>query len=268
MSIRSITLVAALIVGGCNAPEPAATTTTAALPRPIDTASENVYRHAVKNAERSAADVSRDAGRKPAEVMAFLAIEPGMHVLDMFSGGGYYTELLSYVVGPDGSVTAQSNKAYAGFSGDESKARYLDNRLPNTSVLMAENNELELDADTYDAVTMILAYHDIYFADAEIGWPLIDGPKLLAELYKGMKSGALLGIVDHNAAPGSPSTTGGTTHRIDVNTVISEVEAAGFVLDERSDLLRNDNDDYEKTVFDPETRGKTDRFVLRFHKPE
>ncbi len=71
-----------------------------------------------------------------------------------------------------------------------------------------------------------------------------------------------------SAVPGSPSTTGGTTHRIDVDTVVSEVEAAGFVLDERSDLLRNSDDDYEKTVFDPATRGVTDRFVLRFHKPE
>lgn len=268
MSIRSITLFAALVISGCNAPDTTETITTAAPAQPVVTASENIYRQAVDNAQRSAADVSRDANRNPAEVLAFFAIEPGMHVLDMFSGGGYYAELLSYVVGPRGTVTAQSNKAYANFSGEESKARYFDNRLPNTSILMAENNELKLDADTYDAVTMILAYHDIYYADAEAGWSLIDGPNLLAELYKGMKNGAVLGIVDHNAAPGSPSTTGGTTHRIDVDTVVSEVEAAGFVLDERSDLLRNNDDDYEKTVFDPATRGMTDRFVLRFRKPE
>jgi predicted methyltransferase len=43
---------------------------------------------------------------------------------------------------------------------------------------------------------------------------------------------------------------------------------AGFVLDGQSDILRNPDDDYEKTVFDPELRGKTDRFVMRFRKPE
>jgi predicted methyltransferase len=229
---------------------------------------KNIYRLAVENSDRSEADVARDTQRKPAEVMEFMLIAPGMAVLDMFSGGGYYTELLSLVVGPDGSVTGQSNTAYLRFSGEESAARYKDNRLPNTSVLMAENNELELSANTYDAVTMILAYHDIYYADADISWELIDGPKLLAELYKGMKPGAILAIVDHAAAPGSPSETGGTVHRIDRDLVVSEVEAAGFVLDGESDVLRNPNDDYATTVFDPELRGKTDRFVLRFRKPD
>jgi predicted methyltransferase len=229
---------------------------------------ENIYRMAVENSDRSEADVTRDAQRKPAQVMEFMAVAPGMAVLDMFSGGGYYTELLSLVVGPDGSVTAQTNTAYLGFSGEESAARYNDNRLPNTSVLMAENNELELSANTYDAVTMILGYHDIYYADADIGWELIDGPKLLAELYKGMKPGAILGIVDHAAAPGSPAETGGTIHRIDQGLVVREIEAAGFVLDGESDVLRNQNDDYETSVFDPELRGKTDRFVLRFRKPD
>ncbi len=229
---------------------------------------ENIYQLAVNNEERSAADIARDSQRKPAEVLAFLGIAPGMVVLDLFSGGGYYTELLARIVGPDGFVTGHSNLAYLGFSGEESTARYKDNRLPNTSILMAENNELMLVADTYDAVTMILAYHDIYYADADIGWAKIDGPALLAELYKGMKPGAVLGIVDHAAAQGSPSTTGGTTHRIDRDLVVSEVEAAGFVLDGESDVLRNADDDYDKSVFDADVRGKTDRFVLKFRKPD
>jgi predicted methyltransferase len=230
-------------------------------------ANDDMYRDAVNNPQRSAADVARDTARKPAEVMAFFGIEAGMDVLDMFAGGGYYTELLAIVVGTEGSVTTQSNAATLQFSGDESAARYSDHRLPNTRVLMAENNQLQLEANSYDAVTMILAYHDIYFDDESIGWPLIDGPALLAELHKGMKAGAVLGIIDHNAAPGSPAETGGTTHRIDMELVIREVEAAGFVLDARSDMLRNHSDDYDKSVFDPEIRGKSDRFVLKFRKP-
>jgi predicted methyltransferase len=258
MSINSTMAFASILAMTCLAVQPAFAQ---------ETQAANVYQLAVDNKERSDADVARDAQRRPAEVMEFLGIKQGMTVLDMFSGGGYYTELLSHVVGPHGSVTAQSNLAYLGFSGEESAARYGDNRLPNTSVLMAENNELILETDTYDAVTMILAYHDIYYQDAENGWALIDGPVLLAQLYKGMKPGAILGIVDHAAAPGSPSETGGTTHRIDRGLVISEVEAAGFVLDSESYVLRNSHDDYEKSVFDPELRGKTDRFILKFRKP-
>ncbi len=82
-----------------------------------------------------------------------------------------------------------------------------------------------------------------------------------------MKPGAVLGVVDHFAEAGSPRETGNSVHRIDPGIVISELEIAGFVLDGTSDVLRNMDDDYGKSVFDPELRGKTDRFVLRFRKP-
>ena len=271
MNFKLTIVAAALMFAGCDAPVSSTTAApTASAMEPAEAAAastENIYQAAVSDERRGEADVARDAGRKPAEVLEFFAIEPGMQVLDMFSGGGYYTELLANVVGPGGSVTAQSNTAYLSFSGEESAARYGDDRLPNTSVMMAENNELALEADSYNAVTMILAYHDFFYESEDGGWPLIDGPKLLAELYKGMKSGAVLGIVDHNAASGSSSETGGTTHRIDVDIVLRDLEAAGFVLEARSDILSNPDDDYEKSVFDPELRGKTDRFVLKYRKP-
>ena len=57
-------------------------------------------------------------------------------------------------------------------------------------------------------------------------------------------------------------------HRIDPALVIRDFEAAGFELDGQSNVLRNSNDDYAKVVFAPELRGKTDRFLMRFKKPE
>ena len=114
---------------------------------------------------------------------------------------------------------------------------------------------------------MVLAYHDIYFVDANNSWPKIDGPALLAEIRKGLKPGGTLAVVDHYAAAGSPRETGGTLHRIDPEIVISEIEAAGFELEAKSDVLRNMEDDYSKGMFDPEVRGKTDRFVLKFRLP-
>ena len=231
------------------------------------TAASSIYRDAVAHPNRRSADHDRDAGRKPAEVLAFFGIGSGMTVLDMFSGGGYYSELLSIVVGPEGKVVAHSNAAYLGFAGDEFKERYADGRLANVDVLMAENNELELPGEEFDAVTLMLSYHDFFYVDAENGWPKIDGPKLLAEIHKGMKPGAVLGVVDHFAEAGSPRETGNSVHRIDPGIVISELEIAGFILDGTSKVLRNMDDDYSKSVFDPELRGKTDRFVLRFRKP-
>ncbi|MEQ8204585.1 MAG: hypothetical protein RIA65_00295 [Woeseia sp.] len=227
----------------------------------------NPYAAAVSNAARSEKDRQRDAGRQPGAVLKFLGIKPGMTVLDLYSGGGYYTELLSYVAGSNGKVVAHSNEAYAGLANAETSVRYADDRLPNVVSLMAENNELKLQADSLDAVLMVLSYHDIYYVDADGGWPKIDGEKLLRELYRGAKPGAVLGIVDHYAAAGSPRETGGTTHRIDPGLVIADVEAVGFKLEGQSDVLRNPEDDYDRNVFEPDLRGKTDRFVLKFRKP-
>lgn len=225
------------------------------------------YAAAVANTARSQADRDRDEGRKPAQVLAFFGIEPGMQVLDVFSGGGYYSELVAYVVGPEGRVAAHSNEAYAQYVGQEMMTRYGGDRLPNVEMLMAENNELILAADKYDAALLILSFHDLYYVDPNNGWPKIDGPAFLAELYKGLKPGAIVGIVDHYAEAGSPRETGSSLHRIDPAIVIADMEAAGFVLDGKSELLRNMEDDYSINMADPAVRGRTDRFVFRFIKP-
>ena len=58
--------------------------------------------------DRLAEDKARDVGRRPAEVLAFLGIEPGMTVMDVIASGGYYSEVLAEAVGPDGLVYAQN----------------------------------------------------------------------------------------------------------------------------------------------------------------
>jgi predicted methyltransferase len=228
----------------------------------------SIYRDAVADPSRPPADRERDKDRKPAEVLAFFGIEPGMSVLDLFSGGGYYSELLARVVGPGGRVVAHNNKAYLKYVGEEVARRYADDRLANVEVLMAENNELQLPVGAFDAVMLILSYHDIFYVDPDNGWPKIDGPRLLAEIYKSMKPGGVLGVVDHYAEAGASRETGNTVHRIDPGIVISDLETAGFVLDGKSSILRHMDDDYNKIVYSPELRGKTDRFVLRFRKPQ
>jgi predicted methyltransferase len=265
---NALVIIAVVLLAGCGESaqqdEPAEAPT-AAVEAVVDTTM--IYEAAVSNSARSEADRERDAGRKPAEVLEFFGIEPGMHVLDMFSGGGYYTEILSYIVGPDGTVDAHSNEAYAGFVGDEAITRYANDRLSNIDILMAENNELQLAAEQYDAILLVLSFHDIFYADPKNGWPKIDGPKFLAELHGALKPGAVIGIVDHYAEAGSPRETGGTLHRIDPALVVADMKDAGFVLDAKSELLRNTEDDYSVNMFDPAVRGKTDRFVMRFVKP-
>lgn len=266
---KSIAVIAAalLLIAACEqepaddqAPVPEAAGTKTA------SADESVYAMALNHPARSEADRERDALRKPADVMQFFGVEPGMTVLDLYSGGGYYSELLSYVVGAEGGITAHTNGAYLGFTGEETAARYAAGRLPNVEVLVAENNELTLPEGKFDAVMMILTYHDIYYVNPDDGWPKIDGPALLAELHAAMKPGAILGIVDHVAESGSAAEAGGTLHRIDPALLRAEIEAAGFTFEAEAHMLRNPEDDHLKSVFDPAIRGHSDQVVMRFRK--
>src|SRR5687767_15418447 len=68
---------------------------------PADTAAIG---KSIASPERTAADRERDAREKPAEILAFADLKPGMVVADIFAGGGYYTELLAGAVGPTGKV--------------------------------------------------------------------------------------------------------------------------------------------------------------------
>jgi predicted methyltransferase len=164
-------------------------------------------------------------------------------------------------------VVAHNNTPSQRFATDEIEDRYANGRLPNVERIVGENNELELPANTFNMVLMILAYHDVYFVDEEMGWAKIDGPKMLAEIYASMRPGAVLGVVDHVADKGAPASTGGTLHRLDPDLIKRDIIAAGFVFAGESDILRNFEDDLTRTVFDPSIRGRTDRVVLRFRKP-
>ena len=269
--MRKITVLLSLafVVAGCDRPasDPDAATSEQEAAAIVEV-EVSIYAAAVASETRPEADRDRDAGRKPETVLEFFGIQPGDIVLEMWAGGGYYTELLAHVVGESGKVIAHANTPMLGFVGEAHTNRHADNRLPNTEILLAENNELALEANSFDAATIILNYHDLYWSSEEYGWDQIDVPAFLAELYKGIKPGGTLGIVDHQAVSGSPAETGGTLHRIDSAIVIAELEGIGFVLEGEINALANPEDDHTKGVFDPEIVRKTDRYVLRFRKPE
>ena len=222
---------------------------------------------ALSHPDRLADDLERDAGRQPEAVLDFFELSAGSTVLDMFSGGGYYTEILARAVGGEGRVWSHNNTPYTEFAKDELEKRYTEDRLTNVERFIAENNELSLPENSFDTVLLILAYHDLYYIDPANGWDEIDGPALLAEIHKAMKSGGVLGVVDHAAQVGAPRESGGTLHRIDPALLKQEIVAAGFDFDGELDALRNPEDDRSKPMFAAEVRGKTDRFVYRFRKP-
>ena len=92
--------------------------------------STDLYSAAVAHAGRSAEDRKRDASDHPAEVLRTAGIKPGMQVADFFAADGYYSELLSYVVGDGGHVLLINNPPYDKFARDAWKPRTPDGRSP------------------------------------------------------------------------------------------------------------------------------------------
>lgn len=220
---------------------------------------------AVSNSQRPAEDIAMDARRKPAQVLSFFDIEPGMTVLDLFSGGGYYTELLNSLVGEDGKVIAHTNQAYIPFSGEIYQKRYLDNRLLQTETVIAEVDDIQLQENSLDAVMMVLVWHDFLFADPKSGWQAIDEVSFLDKLCRAMKPGAVLGIIDHTAnSDGDAEIVAEKLHRIDPQLVRDTFADSCFSLKGEAGFLGNQQDDHSLPVFDPSIRGKTDRFVFKF----
>lgn len=223
---------------------------------------------AVSASGRPADAVKLDEGRRPAEVLQFLGLEKGDHALDLFSGGGYYAELMARAVGPEGSVFAWEPE---NFLDDEGRKKWgeLQARAPNTRMVASSAADMQLEPNSFDFTMLHLNYHDTYWESAQYKFPRMDPDAFLAKLFAATKPGGVVGVIDHVAAPGGDTrAVVEKTHRINPAVIKADFEKAGFVLDGESDLLRNKDDDHSKGVFDPAIRGKTDRVVYRFRKPE
>lgn len=222
---------------------------------------------AVDNPSRLEIDHQKDATRLPDQILNFLEIAPGMKVLDLFAGGGYYTEILSHLVGDQGSVTSHNNQAYVNYVHEELDQRYTDGKLQNVTRIVNEAEDLQLESNSYDATILMLTYHDFFYADETIQWPDVDETALLDKLCDAMKPDAVLGVIDHIADPGGDiAVVAESIHRIDPARVKTDISASCFEFVGESEVLRNDQDDHSKNVFDPSVKGKTDRFVYKFRR--
>ena len=211
---------------------------------------------------RPAEDRERDAGRKPVEVLAWLGIGPGMTVMDLVASGGWYTEVLSIAVGPEGRVYAQNPPSFLAFrDGYYDKAmaeRLADGRLPNVERVDHDVQEAGLAAGSLDAALTALNFHDVHnMAGDEAAAGFLAAVKTL------LKPGGVLGIIDHY---GDADKDNNALHRLDVERALPIIEVAGFELTS-SDLLRNPDDDRTAMVFDEAIRGKTDRVLYKLVKP-
>jgi predicted methyltransferase len=227
---------------------------------------------AVADASRPAEDKQRDEARKPAETLLFAGIKPGDKVLELIPARGYFTRIISKAVGPKGHVYALSPARRPEAKPDSpdpvaaTKAIADDPAYANVTASVVEHPEgspRKIAApEPVDVVFTAQNYHDLHnVSDLNIA----DFNK---SVFDALKPGGVFVVVDHAAAAGSGARDTSTLHRIDPETVKSEVLAAGFKLEGESKVLANPEDSHTLKVFDPSIRGKTDQFLLKFRKPK
>jgi predicted methyltransferase len=225
------------------------------------------YKKALKHDARMERETARDAKRKPAKILELLELKEGMRVADLGAGFGYYTDLISQVVGPTGTVITHNvpyiiNKFDTTFGEGGPWQQRLSSTAWQTNVVSQISKMEDFKVDKpIDAALLVLFYHDVVWMDE-------DREKMNKAIYQALKPGGVFLIIDHSAKQGAGVSTVETFHRIDKQLVIDEVTAAGFKFVEEFDFLANPADTRDFNVFrDYSTsRDATDRFVLKFRR--
>lgn len=233
--------------------------------------------------QRSPAERARDVYRHPKETLLFFGIRPDMRVVEVWPGAGWYTEIIAPLV-------HQRGKFYAALEPADPQSVFV------TRAQQAYRDKLAARPDLYGgaqittlgpdggdiappaSVDMVLTFRNLHDWMAE-SW----APRALEAMYRALKPGGVLGVVDHRGKPGLPQDPRAKTGYVSEDYAIRIIEAAGFELAARSEINANPKDtkDYPQGVWTlpPTYRlgaedhdkyaaiGESDRFTLRFIKP-
>lgn len=230
---------------------------------------------AMEKTGRLSDDVERDMRSKPQAVIPLLNLSEGDRVLDIFAGGGYYTELLATVVGSEGEALLHNNDGFEAWGINGLTDRFALERDPGNIVRHTRSGiNLDLEEESIDGAIVVMAYHDLYVIPKRyngeeyvpVGNPA-NTEYFLQQLFSALKPGGRFVVVDHAGDESMDHDVVADLHRIKENFTRTEIESAGFNYVESSDALRNSADDRSMIVFDLDVQGKTDRFVLAFEKP-
>jgi predicted methyltransferase len=218
--------------------------------------------HAVADPARPKADVDTDAMRDPADTLAFAGVKPGMMVAELFPGGGYFTRMISDIVGAKGKIFAIEN---AGWKGAGAADQKMIAELPQKNVELQVNpfGQMTL-TQPVDLFWITQNYHDLKIAK----YGAVDMAAFNAQVFKSLKPGGVYMVLDHQANPGTTLEQIAVLHRVEKAQVIAEVTAAGFKLAGEGKFLNRPDDDHTKSIFDKAIQGKTDQYALKFVKPK
>lgn len=286
--LLALALIAGLAACTSQDQPPAATAETAATPasEPVATPAAAPLDVAIAGAWRTPEFVARDVWRHPRETLTFFGVTPEQSVIEITPGGGWYTEILAPLLRDHGHyVGALVDPASAGSEGAQSyyaKSRAeLEAKLAATPAVY---DQIELRAFDVKAPALgaagsadaVLTFRNVH------NWMIAGtADAMFKSFFEVLKPGGTLGVVEHRAAAAVPE--GDRSGYVGQDQVIAMANAAGFVLEESSEINANpaDTKDHEAGVWSlpPVLRlgekdrekylaiGESDRMTLRFRKP-
>ena len=247
-----------------------------------DAATSSALDAALVGSHRSDRNKARDRYRHPKETLTFFGLRRDMTVVEIWPGGGWYTEVLAPLL--------SGGKLYAALMPPMPDNEYVTAGRKSFTDKLAARPDLygnvtvtSLGPGGFDIAPPGSADLVVTFRNLHNWMDLGFAKEAIAEMYRALKPGGILGVEDHRGNPDKPQDPRAATGYVNEQYAIDLITSAGFVLEARSEINANPQDtkDYAQGVWTlpPSYRlgerdrakyqaiGESDRFTLRFRKP-
>jgi predicted methyltransferase len=252
-------------------------------PQPRDAVTAAAIEKVLAGEHRSAENRARDVYRHPLDTLLFFGIKPQMTVVEVWPGaGGWYTEVLAPLLS-GGKLYAALMPAMPGNEYVTAGRKSFIDKLAARPDLYANVTVTSLGSGHFDIAPAGSADLVVTFRNLHNWMDLGFAKEACAEMYRALKPGGMLGVVDHRGNADKPQDPRAASGYVNERYAIDLITSVGFVLEGRSEINANPKDtkDYAQGVWTlpPDYRlgerdrakyqaiGESDRFTLKFRKP-
>lgn len=231
---------------------------------------------AVSAGTRTPTNTARDRYRNPAETLAFFQVKPTDTVIELWPGGGWYTEILAPYLQAGRLIGVAPANGLRGIEALKGKDASTYGRV-ETAAYDPETGRTAIDNSSADVVLTFRNVHNWRMGGVE------NAEKVFAEAYRVLKPGGVLGVVEHRLPEARDSAAEEKSGYMKTSSVVALATKAGFTVDGQSEVNANPKDsaDWPQGVWTlpPVLRlkdvdrakyqaiGESDRMTIRFRKP-